>query len=266
MAPWLDPLGFPHIIEAIFHDVPWKQQLDARLVSSSMRNVMDSLLAHSELWLIVDKKGKLRATTRNVALLLLKGLPYFHPEGDSEAQHAAIQRAQNLIILAAHVTPRLNSLLQHIQPTCEVLFDHKGMLQSDLHIPRCASLLLNVNPGCVCFASSTGRFTHEASSVDLHLGGDISPSIALSLVKGRRGGGKCSIMAGTLNADVTRFMVTGNVCALPALFDDLDVSMTHDLNVLVRCWRTFHGTTMEALRRDISICFNIPESRIKYFR
>lgn len=265
MAPRLDPLGFPHIIEAIFRDVSWKQQLDARLVSSSMRNVMDLLFAHSELRLTIDKKGKLRATTRNAASSHLKGLPCFHPEGDLEPQHQAIRRAQHLIIRAAHVTPRLNGLLQHVQPSCRVVFEHEGMFQHDLHIPPCASLQFVVNPGCFCFASSTGKFTHEATRVHLNLRGHVNTSVALSVVKRRRGGGECPIMAGAMNASVTRLIVAGNVCVLPALFDELDVPTADDLSVEISSNGLFHGTTRDALRRDISICLNIPESRVKYF-
>lgn len=174
MPVTLDHDCFPHIVEAILFYADRKTLLDARLLSSSMRRIADSFFCGDGMSIVFSKAktgsssqesesftrtvtsvgSSLEAITRGSRRLRV---PCFHPAGDLEAQHRAISRASRLTLLCCAVTPPLNDLLQHIQPTCELnLYHSDGYATSStpLCIPPTSSIEIDLSTFCCGFDTS----------------------------------------------------------------------------------------------------------------
>lgn len=263
MAAALNPFNFPHIFESVIVYAGWDTQLSARLVYSTIRNIVDPLLSSPMLPLETDEHGNLKAI--NLDVKRWPNVPYFHPDGDAARQYAAVRRATKVLVSCKVATPRLNDLLQHILPTCRVSFRHHPglILACDISIPRCISLELHMQPACDCPKLSTGTFRHRASTMTLLFKqdpvcpGSLPSERSLPVAKGR-----CPLADGALNGGVRQLVIGGNVRPLFQMLDRSNTEINPKLRVTISQDYYYHGITKGELASSISAAFDLPAAQV----
>lgn len=285
MPVTIDHNFFPHIVEEILFYADRKTLLASRFLSSSIRHVADDLLTGEGLSIVYSKSdagpnsysrsvsavgSSLEAITNGPPRLRV---PYFHPDGDLEAQYRAVGRASQLSLVCPVVTPEINNLLQCIQPTCHVHLDHAdGFATSSqaLCIPPTASLGLEVISFC-CSPSNvetfggdgptTGILKHHSSFVTLHLFDECQEPLASFLPP-------CCLVRQIVTPTVERLEVSGNVCVLPFAFRLVNVKSNPNLQITLvhveEDCRKLGRADVENLRHDTAVIFKIPVHQVHY--
>lgn len=235
MMARLDPLGFPHIFEAIVAQATWKAQLAVRQVSFAARDIVDRLLSGPELTLMTDIKGRLRPAARRHDGAPYRVIPFFHYQASLKPQYAAIRRADKVVISIRKASGRLARLLEHIQPHCTVVFDHCDPLMLDIHIPPCAVLTVKLRSGCFCIPSlyhSSVAFTHAASSVCLHFEDNVESYLIDCYVYGRSRR-ICPVVAACFNSGVRNITLGGDTDVLKRLLGKAKLKVKPGLKITI---------------------------------
>lgn len=254
MPASLDPLYFPHIFEAILANTERETLLAARLVCSSMLNVVNPLLCGSYLRIMRDSGGILTALTNTSrgeywSAFNLR-VPYFYRNGNEATQAAAVRRLRFLHLNTRAPGSHLNRLLQHLPPTAEIEMHHDGALESDIVIPHSGPVYISASTKCGCH-SDGGTFAHAASEVQLTVYND-----------GK--GPRCRMVAGVINPNLSELDICGELPGLPDLFEGIDVRASPDLQVLISDPDGCYFAEQDDLCRQAVERFNISEDQVEF--
>lgn len=192
-------------------------------------------------------------------------VPCFHPAGDPKAQRRAISRASHITLLCHVVTQHLNDLLQHIRPTCHLnLYHTDGYTTSDvpLCIPPTASI--EIDSSKLCAGSGTaamGVLKHCSKRVMVRVEDDCEEDLTNFIPL-------CRIGQQIVTPLVEHLTVTGNVCALPSHYRDVDIESAPQLEITVLhsdddC-RQMDQVEIDNLRRETANLFKIPVQQVQY--
>lgn len=291
-----DPNRFPHIVEAILSRTDRSTLLAVRLVSSSLCDIADRLLSGDTLsiWSRAEGSSTLLSVTglARVRHPQNRCIPCFHSAGSETTQGLAVNRAKRLNVYCFLATQRLHQLLQQAGPRCDILLtfgrDHLVALATDVILPPCASLQLVAYTDCSCMNSMDGSddsgsgsvdgsgsalvedseeeleaaastFSHSAAEVTLHL--ESEPFGPPPLASTRPA---CPVAQGAINSGIERLQVTGNIRALPRLFDGVDVQTSPDLHIVIAGDGKLDSAEVDALLLDTARCFSVPAQQVQY--
>lgn len=288
-----DPSRFPHIVEAILSCTDRSTLLAVRLVSYSLCDVADRLLSGDTLsiWSRAEGSSTLLSVTglARVRHPQNRCIPCFHPAGSETTQRLAVNRAKRLNVYCFLATQRLYQLLQQAGPRCDILLtfgrDHLLALATDVILPPCGSLQLVAYTDCSCMnrmdtsddssggsvdgsgsalvaeelTAAAGSFSHSAAEVTLHL--EPEPLGPPPLASRRP---VCPVAQGAINTGVKRLLVTGNIRALPRLFDGVDVQTSPDLHIVIAGDGKLDSAEVDTLLLDIARCFSVPARQVQY--
>ncbi|EJT46603.1 hypothetical protein A1Q1_04780 [Trichosporon asahii var. asahii CBS 2479] len=281
MPTTLSPAFFPHIFEDILRLTDRPTLLAARLVSTAMCDSANRLLSSD--YLILETY----AMENHIELLAFsdgspsedcisscRTVPYFHPTANLTAQYQAVNRARilRLFINCNFARRRLNSLLQQVHPSCEVELWcdtlHDLSFATDICLPACATLSLQSSMSCSCSGrvppestavEAPGVLRHNASRVRLYVESESVTDTTSSTVCYR-----CPLVAGAVNGGVTHLTVSGNVCALPRHFQNVNVNSSPDLQILIEGDGGLGPAAVNSLRQATAQHFKIPVEQVQY--
>lgn len=260
MSTTISPDDFPHIIEAVVRYSDWPTLLKLRLLSSEARRFVHPLLCEELLELSTDATGELIVSAWFPWLYdhPLR-IPFFHPSGNEFNQRAAINRAKRIRIICERATPRLNELLQWINPEAELVFLHSpaAVFDVDICIPVCAELAMEalIDPHCACQDESRGKLTHQAKVVAMHfIGGGGVEQLGLP---------RCVVIDGAVNVGVRHLDLVDPFSEIrPMLCGEADIDTNPGLRIRIRKrW----AVMTESVRRELAERFRLDESQVYYW-
>lgn len=270
MPSQLEPLSFPHIVEAILVQTDRKTLLAARLVSTSMLKLVDPLFSHTMLFLTQSASGHLQGSGP-MALRLSTSfkphhrVPYFHRYGDEAIQAAAVSRIGRISLFPLFnksAWKHAGRLLQNVRSDAFVGVYHDGSpgrganpppFDSDLIIPPCTKITVTLSQVCTCRRG--GVFRHEAGAVELRI--ESGPCLTHTI-------NSCAVMDGVINPGVTELIISGKITATSSLLLGISVQANPDLNVVFDNYASTSVEVMADLRRFAAERFSIPEDRISF--
>lgn len=270
MPSQLDPLSFPHIVEAILVQTDRKTLLAARLVSTSMLRLVDPLFCHTRLFLMQSASGHLQGSSSmalrpSTSFKPHHRVPCFHRDGDEAIQAAAVSRIGHISLFPLFnqsARKHAGRLLQHVRSDAFVGVYHDSSLgrganpppfDSDLIIPPCTKITVTLSQVCTC--SRGGVFRHEAGAVELEIDGRLSLTHTIN---------SCAVMAGIINPGVTELIISGKITALPSVLLGISVQANPDLDVIFESYTVPSAEAMADLRSFAAERFSIPEDHISF--
>lgn len=281
MPTTLSPAFFPHIFEDILRLTDRPTLLAARLVSTAMCDSANRLLSGDYLILetcAMEDHIELLAFSDgspSEGISSCRTVPYFHPTANLTAQYQAVNRARILCLFinCNFARRRLNSLLQHVHPSCEVelccaTLLHNLSFATDICLPACATLSLQSSMSCSCSGrlhpestavKAPGVLRHKASRVRLYVQSESVTDPTSSTVCYR-----CPLVAGAVNGGVTHLTVSGNVCTLPEHFQNVNVNSSTNLQILIEGDGGLGTAAVNSLRQATAQQFKIPVEQVQY--
>lgn len=160
----------------ILWDADYATQLAVRLVSRDFCSAVDDILCSEQL-IFDSADGDFRALNG------CRSLPFFHPDGPTQAQVKAVQKAR-LLIFRTDAYPPIGALVAHAAAATKLALSHRRWWTVDIDVPaEVPEIAFLAEMPCTCDLESPpqAKITHAARAVTIDL--DLAGASSMCLLR-----------------------------------------------------------------------------------